>query len=126
MADDTYDGSLSPPIFSIFSRRHPDLRLWIESRKSEGGKRLGSPSRSRLVAKRVARSSERATVSKRSHLGAGDPRRRLAGYRARKRALPMKRNKILKSESCVLDNHTRNLDSANKDTHTHYCSMMSE
>lgn len=76
------------------SRRHPDLRLWIESRKSEGGKRLGSPSRSRPVTKRVARSSERSTVSKRTRLG--DPKKRLGGYKARRRALPIKRNKILK------------------------------
>lgn len=77
------------------SRRHPDLRLWIESRKSESGKRLASPSsRSRPVTKRVARSSERSTVTKRTRLG--DPKRRLGGYKTRRRALPLKRNKILK------------------------------
>ena len=81
----------------IHSRRHQDLRLWIESRKSEGGKRLASPStRVRPVTKRVARSSERSTVTKRTRLG--DPKRRLGGYKTRRRALPLKRNKILKSE----------------------------
>lgn len=84
-------------LLSPSSRRHPDLRLWIESRKSEGGKRLGSPSRSRPVTKRVARSSERSILSKRTRLG--DPKKRLGGYKTRRRALPIKRNKILKSES---------------------------
>ncbi|KAG0711253.1 hypothetical protein GWK47_021001 [Chionoecetes opilio] len=77
------------------TRRHPDLRLWIESRKSEGGKQLLAPNtRSRPVVKRVARSSERSIVTKRTRLG--DPKRRLGGYKTRRRALPLKRNKILK------------------------------
>ncbi|XP_042221510.1 arginine/serine-rich coiled-coil protein 2-like [Homarus americanus] len=75
--------------------RHPgDLRLWIESRKSEGSKRPLSPSRPRPLARRTARSSERSTLVKRSRLG--DPKKRLGGYKARRRTLPVKRNKILK------------------------------
>lgn len=76
------------------SRRPDDLRLWIESRKSEGSKRPLSPGRSRLLARRTARSSDRSTLVKRSRLG--DPKKRLGGYKARRRALPLKRNKILK------------------------------
>ncbi|KAK3872622.1 hypothetical protein Pcinc_022296 [Petrolisthes cinctipes] len=80
------------------SRRPDDLRLWIESRKSEGGKSLlGSPSmRSRPGLKRVgARSSEQqSSLSRRTRLG--DPKKRLGGYKGRRRALPVKRNKILK------------------------------
>ncbi|XP_069997292.1 serine/arginine repetitive matrix protein 2 isoform X1 [Penaeus vannamei] len=76
------------------SRRPDDLRLWIESRKSEGSKRPLSPSRSRLLAKRPARSSERSSVVKRSRLG--DPKKRLGGGKARRRPLPIKKNRILK------------------------------
>lgn len=76
------------------SRRPDDLRLWIESRKSEGGKRPLSPSRSRPLTKRVTRSSERSTLVKGSRLG--DPKKRLGGYKTRRRTLPVKRNKILK------------------------------
>lgn len=75
-------------------RRPDDLRLWIESRKNEGGKKGTSQGHGRPVGKgAAARSGDRSKL-KRPRLG--DPKRRLGGNKARRTGGPLRRNKILK------------------------------
>ncbi|XP_069167244.1 serine/arginine repetitive matrix protein 2 isoform X2 [Procambarus clarkii] len=83
---------LGPTPIIQTTRRSPVARPRVSRRPLSP--RDKKRSRSRLLARRTARSSERSTLVKRSRLG--DPKKRLGGYKARRRALPVKRNKILK------------------------------
>ncbi|XP_068226711.1 serine/arginine repetitive matrix protein 2-like isoform X2 [Palaemon carinicauda] len=83
-------------------RRPDDLRLWIESRKNDGGKKGPSQGHGRPVGKGPPpRSGDRSKL-KRPRLG--DPKRRLGGNnnnnnnnnKARRTGGPVRRNKILK------------------------------